>query len=122
VAVLDEVGAERTHGGVLVGVVAERDDDVDGQTRGASGERQALPVVAGGRRDDAGGVRASAQQPIDEHQPAANLERADRQVVLVLDPDVRAEVFGEQRPTVGRSGWQRAVHERGSLVEFGAGE
>ena len=50
---LDDVGAERAHRGVLVGVVAERHDDRARHALALARERDRLAVVAGRRRDHA---------------------------------------------------------------------
>ena len=95
---------------------------VTGRPGGAPRERQALPVVAARRRDDARHLRALAPQAVDVDQPAADLEGAGRRVVLVLDPDLGAERLREQRPGVLRRRRHAAVHELARVVEIGARE
>ena len=68
--------------------VAVRHDDRRRQTEAARRERHALAVVAARRRDHAAHTRLARAQLAEVHQPAARLERAGRQVVLVLDPDL----------------------------------
>ena len=50
-AVLDQLGSERPHGGVLLARIAVRRDDRDEEAEAPSGEGEALPVVAARRRD-----------------------------------------------------------------------
>jgi len=58
--------------------------------------RDRLPVIAGGRGDQPGRAGRRVERG-DEVDPTAHLERADRLVVLVLDPHLRAG-RGIQRP------------------------
>src|SRR6266511_1716678 len=58
--------------------------------------RDRLPVIAGGRGDQPGRAGRRVERG-DEVDPPAHLERADRLVVLVLDPHLRAG-RGIQRP------------------------
>ena len=75
-----------------------------------AGERDRLAVVAGARGDDARGGSSRLQRS-DQVQAAANLERAGRVVVLVLDVHVGVERVGEQRMRQQRRRLQRAVDE-----------
>ena len=76
------------HGGVLLGVVALRDNDGGREPEAAGGKRHALAVVAPGGADGTGDVRPPAPEPVHGEQPPARLEGADGGVVLVLDPDL----------------------------------
>src|SRR5215472_2631478 len=85
---VNEPGAERRHRPVFLDAVAVRRDDrrLDAQAR--AGECDALPMIAGGRGDDTAQVRMRAPQLVEIDESAADLEGADRRVVLVLDPQL----------------------------------
>ena len=87
VAVLDQLGAERAHRGVLLDRVAVRHDDRRRARRARCAANAIdwpwLPRVALTTPRSPG---SRAQQRVEVDQPAAQLERADRRVVLVLDP------------------------------------
>ena len=95
-SVLEHFGAERAHRGGLVGVVADRHDDAAANAVETAGQRDGLTVIAGARADDAAPLLLVAHLR-DEIQAAANLERAGRIVVLVLDPRRAADPLVEQR-------------------------
>jgi hypothetical protein len=85
--VLDQLGAERAHRGELdrVRVLRHADRARDAEERARVGDR--LAVVARRGRDQAAPPLLLAELR-DEVDAAANLEGADRLVVLVLDPDL----------------------------------
>ena len=59
---------------------------------------------------------APARQPVEHHQATAHLEGARRRVVLVLDPDLAAQLVGQQRPGVlGRRRHHAVDRVRGAL-------
>ena len=101
-AMLDQFGAERAHGAVLLDRIAVRHIDHGRNAVAAGREGEALPVIAARGGDDPGRVRPLALQPVEIDQPAAHLEGADRRVVLVLDHDGRAEPLRQQRPRMRR--------------------
>ena len=82
----DEPRAEALHRPVLLDAVAVRHDDRRLEPEPRRGERDALPVIAGGRADDPANIRLRALDLVEIDEPAADLEGADRRVVLVLDP------------------------------------
>ena len=90
-AMLDQFGAERAHGAVLLHRIAARHINHGRNAVAAGRERKALPVIAARGGNDPGRIRPLALQPVEIDQPAAHLEGADRRVVLVLDHDGRAE-------------------------------
>ncbi len=120
--VLDELGAERAHGGVLLGRIAVRHHDRDRHVflRAREGER--LAMVAARRGDHALHVRALAREPVEIHEPAAHLEGADRGVVLVLDHDIHARACPQQRPGILRRRRHGGAHDGQDGFEFGKTE
>src|SRR5271154_5048674 len=78
--IFDEVCAERLHRAVFLDRIAMRHIDRHRQSVAAGGKSEALAVIACGRRNDAGRLRALALEPIDINQPAAHLEGAGRRV------------------------------------------
>ena len=118
-AVHDELRAERAHRGVLLRRVAFGHDDRRAQSGPRRGERDALPVVPARRADEPRHVRRALAQRRDVRQPAAHLERAERRMVLVLEPQLDAEPLAQQRPAKrGRDGHDVA-HERRRAVDVG---
>ena len=96
-AMLDQLGAERAHGVVLLDRIAPRHVDHGRNAMAAGREAQALPVVAARGGDDPGRIGALALQPVKIDQPAPHLEGADRRVVL-LDHDRGTQPLRQQRP------------------------
>ena len=88
-AMLDQLGAERAHGAVLLDRIAPRHIDHGRNAVAAGRESEALPVIAARGGNDPGRIRPLPLQPVEIDQPAAHLEGADRRVVLVLDHDAR---------------------------------
>jgi len=88
VAVFDQFSPERSHRGVLLYRIATWHVDRHRQSRAASREREALAVIAAGRRNQSLGMRLPATERIDERQSAPHLEGAGRIVILVLDDDL----------------------------------
>jgi hypothetical protein len=89
--VLDELDSQGAHRRVLRCAVAMRYDDGGRQPIAARGKADRLPVVAARRADNAAHRARRAAEVVEVHQPAAQLEGADRSVVLVLHPHLRAE-------------------------------
>ena len=98
-AMLDQFGAERAHGAVLLDRIAPRHIDHGRNAVAAGREGEALPVIAARGGNDPGRVRPLPLQPVEIDQPAAHLEGADRRVVLVLDHDVSAEPLRQAAAT-----------------------
>ena len=90
-AMLDQFGAKRAHGAVLLDRIAPRHIDHRRHAVTAGRERKTLPVIAARGGNDSGRIRPLPLQPVEIDQPAAHLEGADRRVVLVLDHDASAE-------------------------------
>src|SRR5436309_14497257 len=107
---LDEPGAEGAHGGVLLGAVAMRDDDGDRYFEPAPGISERLAVIAAGGRDQPVRRRMFARQPADIDQAATHLEGADRRVVLVFYPDLRARPLAQQWPAILRRRRKGVLH------------
>ena len=100
-AALDDLGAERADRSHLRGVRPLRDADRDVDAEAPSGVGQRLAVVPG-RGSDEPLAPLLLGELRDEVHAAAHLERAGRQVVLVLDAHLRAEKLGEPRVRVER--------------------
>jgi len=119
---LDEGRAERTHRRVLARTVAVGNDDLDIDTECPSGERNALTMIAACCADQpprlSGAVDRLGDVTIDVHQSAAHLEGSRRRVVLVLDPDVCAELVCQHRPRELRRRRHELGHQRRRPVEF----
>ena len=94
-SMLDDRRAERSHRGVLVGVVAQGNHDRARHAFEPARERDRLAVIAGRRGNHAAAL--VGRQVGDEVQPAANLERAGRIVVLVLDEQAQPGLRVEER-------------------------
>src|SRR3546814_13310360 len=56
------------------------------------GEADGLAVIAACRGDDSRGTRSAAHELVHIDEAAADLEGADRRVVLVLDPHLDAQI------------------------------
>ncbi len=117
-AMLDHLRTQRAHRGVLLARIALRHHHHAAQPGAARGKRHRLPVIAAGGADHAEAARI-ARQPLEVHQPAADLERAHRRVVLVLDPDLGAECRGQLRPRVLRRGRHGGAHDAGGVLDGG---
>src|SRR5262245_1184472 len=111
VAMLDELRAERLHRRVLLAAVAMWNNDDGLQAVALRGKGDTLAVVTARGGDDPSNVWVAALQPVGVDETAAHLERAERRVVLVLHPDLRARARREQRPTMLRRRLHRLVHE-----------
>src|SRR5438552_16098655 len=94
--VFDDLGAIRTHGGVLVRVVSYGNEDAALHAVHAARKRNRLAVIAGAGADDAA-APLLGRQLREKVQSAADLERAGWIVVLVLDPRLAAKPLVQQR-------------------------
>ena len=108
---LDELGAERAHGGVLLARIALRREDRHLQAGAPPGEGEALAVIAARRRDEAPRLRLAPHERVDISEPAAHLEGARRLVVLVLHHDLGLKPLGEERPGKSRRRAQGPEHD-----------
>src|SRR5439155_27087829 len=97
----DELGAEAAHRRDLDGIRRLGDADRRRHAEETGGVGYRLPVVPGRRCDDAA-LALLRIQLRDEVDAAADLECADRLVVLVLDVDLRAEQLAEAGVLVER--------------------
>ena len=122
VAFLDQLGAERPHGGILLHRIAKGHDDGGGDADPASGERDALAVIAAGGADRARDAGLLALQPVHVDQPATHLERAGRRVVLVLDPDLGAGAARQQGPGILRRGRHGGMDDGGRVFDILKGQ
>ncbi len=113
---LDEPRAEAYHRPVLLDAVAVWHDDRRIDSKARSGERDALPVIAGRRSHDAANIGLRPSDCVEIDETAADLERADRGVVLVLDPQLGADPPRQQRPAILRGRRHHPINElRGRL-------
>jgi len=67
-----------------------RDDDSRRDPQSRRGKTNRLTVIATSGGDDALQSPNGSPKLVEVHKPAANLERPNRRVILVLDPDVAA--------------------------------
>ncbi len=118
-AIFDQLGAERRHRRVFLRVVAAGNDDHRFQADPTGGKGDALAVVAAGGADHPGHVRLLATQRVHVDEAAADLERTDRRMVLVLDPHLAAGAAAQQRPTDLRRRRQMSVDHRRRVLEIG---
>src|SRR3989304_3471908 len=116
-AVLDQLGAECPHRGVLLGAVAARHEDHAARPGARAGEREALAVVAARRAAPAANPGPRLER-VEQPQPAAHLERAGRRVVLVLYPELEPRARVEKRPGVLRRRRNHRVHPGGRALEL----
>src|SRR5215469_11897819 len=68
-------------------------------------------MIAGGRGDDTAQVRIGAPRLVEIDEPSADLEGADRGVVLVLDPQIGPDPPRQLRPTILGRWRHHFVHE-----------
>jgi hypothetical protein len=118
-AMFEQLRAQRAHGAVLFDAVPVRDDDRCGQSQPARGECHGLPVVAPRGRDHAarlGLPGGEASQVV--HQPA-DLEGAERGVVVMFHPEFAARAGVEERPTELRRGRHHALDLGGDGFDLG---
>ena len=109
VAVFHQVHAQCAHGRVLLHRIAVRHDDGAGHAMASRGPADALAVVAARGADDLVRQLTPLRQLVEVRQAAADLERAHRVVVLVLEPALRAEALAQQAPAVLRRGLELLV-------------
>ncbi len=87
VALLDQPRPKPDHRPVLLDAVAMRYHDRGGEAEAGGGIGDALPVIAAGSGHHPAQLRLGAPDLVEIDEPAAQFERADRGVVLVLDPN-----------------------------------
>src|SRR5437588_12478306 len=110
-ALLDQLGAQRANGSVLVRVVSLRDHDRAGDVEktGSIGER--LAMIAGGARDYAASLDVVGQ-PGHEVNTAANLEGRRGRMVFEFQVVPAAQHLGKSGPFVKGRGADVPVHGR----------
>ena len=117
----DQLRAERAHRGELdrVGVLGDADARADAEQ--ARGEGDRLAVIARRRRDQPAPplLLAELRHEVDA---AADLERADGLVVLVLHPDLGAKELVETRIRIERSRPQVRGDPSARLEDVGEGD
>ena len=109
---LDQTRAETCHRPVLLDAVAVGHDDRRIESQSRRGECDALTVIAGSRGHDTPNVRLRPPDSVEVDETAADLEGADRRVVLMLDPQLGAEPAGQQWPAILRGRRQHPMNER----------
>jgi hypothetical protein len=98
-AMLDQLGPQGSHGRILFEAVPMRYDDPGFDTvtrRAQSYGLSMIPTRGGNDRSD--GTIFCKVRKVD--QASSDLERSDRSVILVLDPDIDSEPITEQGPTI----------------------
>jgi len=114
---LDEPRPEPCHRAVLLDAVAVWHDDRRIEPQPRRGERDALPVIARGRGHDAANIGLRPPDLVEIDETAADLEGADRRMVLVLDPQLGAEAARQQRPAILRGRRHHPMHERRRFLQ-----
>src|SRR5438128_12325039 len=109
-AVLDQFGAEGSHGRYLVGIALSGDDEQTANIEKPARISQRLPVVAGRASDDSSAFLL-LRQSRDQINPAADLKRRRGSVILVLKVEAAAEQLRQCRPFVQRCGFQVTMHD-----------
>src|SRR5688500_17729014 len=104
VSVFNQVCPERPHRAVLLSAVAKWHDDCRAEATPHCGERDGLPVIAARGRNHAAALRLTPTEPRHVRERAANLERADGRVILVLHPKLAPGARIEKRPRELRRG------------------
>ena len=96
-AMLDQFGAQRTHGGDLVRIVDGRHDQHTANAEATAGIGQRLAVIACGAGNDAAPLLLLGE-PGHQVEAAAHLEGGGRQVVLVLEIVAAAQQLRQGGP------------------------
>src|SRR6516165_10584788 len=113
---LDEPRDKPLHRAVLFDAVAARDDDRRLDLDPCCRKRDALPVIPRGGGHNTANIWVRALDLVEIDEATAELEGADRRVVLVLDPKLGADPPRQQRPAKLRGRWHHSADEvRGSL-------
>src|SRR5580692_3287127 len=99
------------HCQVLFPAIAEGNDDVSFETSESCCHCHTLTVIAACRCDNTLQARIRLFKPIHIDKGATQFERADRRVVLVLDPRFHTDPLVDQRPSVLWSWWHMAVDD-----------
>jgi hypothetical protein len=117
---LYQLGSEFAHRCSLVRVATDWNHDGAAHADPPACPRERLPVIARAHRDDAAGSFVVGQR-MDEVDAATHFERADRQVILVLDPESAAQQSRQTRILIERRARQVPVDDwlRGHDVVVG---
>src|SRR6185369_15585635 len=97
---LNQLDALSQHGAVLLDAVALRDDNHSLQSEQSGCHPNALTVITPRCRDHALKTGPALLEPFDVDQFSAQLKRANRRVVLVLDLDLSFQALIRKRPAV----------------------
>jgi hypothetical protein len=119
-AMLDQFGAERLNGGILVRVVVRRHNDDAAHAEQAAGVGQGLAMVAGRAADNAA-LLLLGRQARDEVDAAAHLEGGCGRVIFVLEVEATADPPGQRRPFVERRWFQITAYDRERRDDVGIG-
>ena len=117
-AELDEIGTLRAHGGIFLGAVSLRHDDVRRHVEPARRQRHRLAVIAARRRDQAPYVDRSAKQFRGIHHRSTRLEGSDGSVVLMFHPHFGAQPLAQQRPDDLRRRRHHGIHQLLGIFDF----
>ena len=120
-SVHDQLGAERPHRSELDRVRILGDADARGDAVEARRIGDRLSMVSRRRRDQPARPLVLGELR-DEVDPAANLERPDRLVVLVLHPDLGTEQLVETRVGIERSRPEMRADPPARLEDVGEGD
>ena len=118
VAMLEQSRAECPHRGILFHAVAMRHDDGHWHVVASAGPGQRLTMIAARGGHDTWYMRPFTPQAFRVDQAAAQFERADRRVVLMLHPHLCATALRQQRPRILRRAREAFVHHRQRVFEF----
>jgi len=118
IAKLDEISAKRSHRGILLRAVTVWNHDDGPQTRTFCRKSDALAMIATRGGDYSTQRRLTAAQTLHINKSAAYFERAQRRMILVLYPDIRADSRGQQRPVDLRRRRDRPVYDLRGGFDF----
>ncbi|MNH23580.1 hypothetical protein D3C79_834840 [compost metagenome] len=116
-AVLDQLRAKGPHRRIFFPRIALRHNNDDRQPRITRRQGHALPMIATGCGDQPANLRLLLQQPLHIQQAPTYLEGTGRRVVLMLDPDVAPQPFGQPWPGILSSGGHTGMHQTGSFSQ-----
>jgi len=120
-AVLDQLGAESAHRGVLLRAVAVGDHDDGAQSVPPGGEGHRLAVVAARGGDDRAHRGIAPDEPAEVGETSPDLEGAEQSVVLLLHPELAAGPRVQERPAVLRRRRDHRVDFLGEGLDLGQG-
>ena len=115
---LDQLRSECLHRRIFCLAVPVRHHDGHRNAESRRGETNRLPMITASGGHHAPEVWLGASEVIEVDEPAANLERPHRSVILVLDPDARSAARVEQRPALLRRWRHRRIHHTRRKLEI----